>query len=1081
MSAHDRSHQLERPYALSRRVTVVYVVLGLLWVVGGDSLVRLIWQGQLGALLETTKGALYVLLSALILSLLVRGGERRLRAREQRYRALVESAQDGIWEFDIQARTVYVNQRLADMLGYTPQEMLGCELFEFTDEAWAEVARERFATRLSGQPAQHEFQFRRRDGSPLWVRVAGSPLRDEAGAVVGVMGVLVDITQEREARLKAQQSGEGLRQVVAIADELIQLRDVDEICRRTIELARERLGVERCSIFLVEGDAVRGTSGTDFEGRVTDDRGLRIPMTADWRAVLRPHAPDVPGWEVQQGPLRAWEGAQSVERGEGWIAVTPICAHEGPMGLLYNDTALSHADLDPAKQELLVVLASLLGEIIERTRTRQELARSEALYRQAITNARGVPYWRDNLNGTFEFIGEGMEALTGVPAAEFTLPAFQALIQERVAGDPEGPPDWQGYDHYFAHGDTQRFRADYRIVTPQGEEKWLNDCAVAIRDEQTGALVSSLGILQDVTERKRAEEALRESEATLRRAQELAHVGSWTEELPGGGYTWSAEMYRIFGRDPALGTPNDDEFAAQIHPEDLHGWNERVRWAAQEGRGYQGEVRVIRPAGEVRHIAARSDLEAGPDGRPLRRWGTFQDITEPTRAEWRRRILAQVLEVLNRGVDVGMIAEMLGIIQTETKLQAVGLRARKAGDYPYLATQGFPEEFVSLEASLCARAQDGAPLTNAAGEPALECMCGAVLRGETDPALPCFTVAGSFWTNNSSAAGNLLAEHHVAVSCRGRCAVQGYASLALIPVRSEGRPIGLLHLADKRPDQLNETLLSFYEELAASIGVALQRREDEEALRQIRDELELRVQERTAELQANHAEMEAFNYTVSHDLRAPLRAMQGFAEALGEDYADLLDDFGRDCIQRILGGTRRMDALIQDLLAYSRLTRVELDMEVVDTTHLVRGVLQTMAAAAADRGALITVQDDMPAVVANSTVLAQVVSNLLLNAVKFVAPATTPRVEVTAENLGDRVRLWVSDNGIGIAPEHQERVFKVFERLHGIEAYPGTGIGLAIVHKGTVRMGGRCGVVSTPEAGSRFWVELPKAGPLNGI
>ena len=90
-------------------------------------------------------------------------------------------------------------------------------------------------------------------------------------------------------------------------------------------------------------------------------------------------------------------------------------------------------------------------------------------------------------------------------------------------------------------------------------------------------------------------------------------------------------------------------------------------------------------------------------------------------------------------------------------------------------------------------------------------------------------------------------------------------------------------------------------------------------------------------------------------------------------------------------------------------------------------------------------------------------------------------MEVTAENLGDRVRLWVSDNGIGIAPEHQERVFKVFERLHGIEAYPGTGIGLAIVHKGTVRMGGRCGVVSTPEAGSRFWVELPKAGPLNGI
>jgi light-regulated signal transduction histidine kinase (bacteriophytochrome) len=290
----------------------------------------------------------------------------------------------------------------------------------------------------------------------------------------------------------------------------------------------------------------------------------------------------------------------------------------------------------------------------------------------------------------------------------------------------------------------------------------------------------------------------------------------------------------------------------------------------------------------------------------------------------------------------------------------------------------------------------------------------------------------------------------------------------------------LADIAEQRATRLREQ--EFSEGLPQGVAIAgelIQLRDEEEALQQANDELEIRVQERTAELQASHAEMEAFTYTVSHDLRAPLRTVQGFAAILGKDYSGLLDDSGKDCIQRIVGGTMRMDELIQDLLAYSRLARVELDMVAVNTTQLVRGILQTTTTITEDRGAIITVQDDMPAVLANDRVLSHVISNLLTNAAKFVAPDVTPRVEVTAETREDRVRLWVSDNGIGIAPEHHGRIFKVCERLHGVEAYPGTGIGLAIVQRGVERMGGRCGVEATPGAGSRFWVELAEAGPVS--
>ena len=234
-------------------------------------------------------------------------------------------------------------------------------------------------------------------------------------------------------------------------------------------------------------------------------------------------------------------------------------------------------------------------------------------------------------------------------------------------------------------------------------------------------------------------------------------------------------------------------------------------------------------------------------------------------------------------------------------------------------------------------------------------------------------------------------------------------------------------------------------------------------------ELELRMQER----EETNAELEAFAYSVSHDLRAPLRAIGGFAEAMREDCAANLDERGLDYLKEITNAAARMNVLVQDLLDYGRVSRVDMTLNKV---NLAEAVQQAVKQIGEERHGSLSV--DVPAdvfVEAHQPMLVQVIFNLLTNAFKFHEKNSVPDVRVFAEQRDARVRLSVRDNGIGIAPQHQERIWQVFERLHEREAYPGTGIGLAIVKRAVGRMQGSCGVESDSGKGSTFWINLPAA------
>jgi signal transduction histidine kinase len=250
---------------------------------------------------------------------------------------------------------------------------------------------------------------------------------------------------------------------------------------------------------------------------------------------------------------------------------------------------------------------------------------------------------------------------------------------------------------------------------------------------------------------------------------------------------------------------------------------------------------------------------------------------------------------------------------------------------------------------------------------------------------------------------------------------------------------------------------------------------DQAQLREHAQKLEERVAERTARLAETISELEAFSYSVSHDLRAPLRTMQGYSHYLLEDVGHLLPEQSRAHLDRIAACATRLDTLVQDILTYSRVARDDLEVASVDLNRLIHDIIEEYPGFQPPR-AKITIRGPIPAVLGHQGSLTQCVSNLLGNAVKFVPPGVTPAIAIDGERDGAEVRVRFCDNGIGIDPAALPKIFKMFERVHPQGKYEGTGIGLAIVRKAVERMGGSVGVDSTPGKGSQFWIRLRAGG-----
>ena len=333
------------------------------------------------------------------------------------------------------------------------------------------------------------------------------------------------------------------------------------------------------------------------------------------------------------------------------------------------------------------------------------------------------------------------------------------------------------------------------------------------------------------------------------------------------------------------------------------------------------------------------------------------------------------------------------------------------------------------------------------------------------------------------------------------------SSLIAIPLFASNRDLGLLCFGSWSRDSITEDEADLVKTIAQFLATALDRENKGTQLREANELisnharfLEDRVRERTARLQETVSELETFSYTIAHDLRAPARSMTGFCEVMFEDFTDSLPPEARLVIQKIARASRRMEALTRDLLQFSKVSREDIALSSVRIEPIIEEVVALRPPAVQ---LALKVSVPLHPVLGHQGLLQHVFSNLIDNAVKFVPPDAAPHVSISTEVVhqgsastrsralvfsstdhhppaspqkpDEHVRIWVRDEGIGIAPQVHQKIFGIFERGVTSTAYEGTGMGLAIVARAMQRMGGSCGVESELGKGSSFWLELPAA------
>ncbi len=484
------------------------------------------------------------------------------------------------------------------------------------------------------------------------------------------------------------------------------------------------------------------------------------------------------------------------------------------------------------------------------------------------------------------------------------------------------------------------------------------------------------------------------------------------------------------------------------------------RQAFREGsvRDYALEIRSR--DGKATPVLYNASVYRDEAGQVLGVFAAARDITGRRESERRLTLTNDLLKLYTRKFSRREYLDVaVELIRGWSGCRYTGIRIADAdGKIPYESCVGYSSDFLDSESELSLIAD--------------ECICPRIIRGAAEHSDRVdMTPQGSFFSNDTHAfLAGLSAEERTRY--RGVCMQYGYRSLAVVPVRHDDRILGAIHIADEQTDRVPLARVEFVEQLAVIVGEALFRFGIEDEVRQLNRELEQRVRERTAQLEAANHELEAFAYSVSHDLRTPLRSIDGFSSALLEDYADRLDETGRDYFERIRGATARMGELIDALLSLSRLTRRDLTRVPVDLSRIAGEIADELKAAEPGRAAEFRIEREVVAT-GDPAMLRAAMENLLANAWKFTGTRAAAVIAFgTVRQENGRTIFFVRDNGVGFDMAYGKKLFTAFSRLHAASEFQGIGIGLATVQRIVHRHGGAIWAEGAVDKGATIYFTL---------
>jgi PAS domain S-box-containing protein len=705
------------------------------------------------------------------------------------------------------------------------------------------------------------------------------------------------------------------------------------------------------------------------------------------------------------------------------VAQAIECAQQSPAAVRYQDQFrvlrpngmiawLSSTGAFEHQGEDLVMVGAV-RDITERKQTEAILEQQRSALRAAL-DAASMGAWQYHLADHRCYYSEEAQQLYGIsaPCILHDETGARELIHEH-----DLPIMWQEVEKACDPAGDGRYEVEYRVRRADGGWRWLRVWGLAeFEGEGAGRKAVRIhGASRDITESRQAKEELLERESFYRQTLESIPGMVFTTR-PDGYCDYQSQQWVEYTGIP-MSEHVGDGWNKLLHPEDQPRAFAAWRSAVEGGAAYDLEYRVRRHdhSYEWFKVIGRPIRDSG--GRIVRWFGVAINIEALKRAERK-------------------LQEQLELTRTITDNATQGIFMMDPNGFCTFVNPAAKKMFGFEWEEICARPlhelihhhhPDGRPY------PMSEC--------PIDRALP----------------ENFDVREHEDVFIRKNGEFFPVL-VAVSPIFKEGKPVStVIEVRDIGERKLAEQKLS----------------QAQEKLQKHAATLEKTVAERTDRLRETVAELEHFSYTITHDMRAPLRAMQSFAEILRDDHASSFDESAADYLRRIRQAAGRMDSLITTSLNYAKAMQKELELESLDPGKLLLGMVESYPQFQPPR-AQIHIAEDLPLVLANQAGLTQCFSNLLGNAVKFVEPGVVPIVKIWGEEHGEFVRLWVQDNGIGIPSDQQEHVFELFQRLS--QSHEGTGVGLALVRKVVGKMRGKVGLMPRPGPGSLFWVELQKGG-----